>query len=354
MIRVLLLLLLSVFVQAQTLRAQIAQLLIVGIGSDRLEEHGPLMRQLRATGLGGVVLFRKDIHGPKQLQRLSLKLHHASRTPLWIAVDQEGGAVQRLDRRNGFVATPSAQAITHLSYQEAYRRYRTMTQMLHREGIDLDFAPVVDLAINPQNGVIVKAGRSYGRDPARVVRYAEAMLRALESEGILGCVKHFPGHGSSRGDSHKGFTDISMSWKRVELEPFARLIRRKEVAMVMVGHLYQRGLDPNMPASLSYPVVHDLLRKRLGFEGIVVSDDMQMGAIRRCYRSDEAIARALEAGVDMLLFANQTDRPVTPRALIDTIERLVAQGRIKRATIERAYRRIMSYKKERDATKESR
>jgi len=344
MAKLLLLTLMMLSLHAETLRTQIAQLLIVGIDPKEAGPESLFVKELRKEGLGGVILFRKNIQNPAQLKRLTGLLHKSTEIPLWIAIDQEGGAVQRLSTKNGFFDTPGASEIAKLPPQKAAEAYRKMAGMLKEEGIDIDFAPVLDLARNPKNGVIVKAGRSYAKEAETAVRYATILLDALEKEGVAGCVKHFPGHGSSAGDSHKGFTDVTRSWDPVELKPFAELIAKKRVKMLMSAHIYNRRLDPNYPATLSCKILTGLLREKWGYEGVIVSDDMQMGAISKNYGIEEAIMLALNAGVDMLLFANQIDRPIGPKALIDTIERLVEEGKIKRARIKEAYKRVMKLK----------
>ena len=325
---------------AATLREAIAGMLIFGMQGRSVDVDPALAETIRRYGLGGVILFGKNISGPRQLRGLTDGLRRLSAKPLLIAVDQEGGRVDRLAKLPGMHPVPSAKEIAQLPPETVSRIYNMMAADLARLGFNCNFAPVVDLAKNPANRVIVRNGRSYGADPERVVATAKRMIDADRRHGILSTLKHFPGHGSSRGDSHLGFTDVSGSWSAEELQPFAKLIEAGEADMIMSAHIYNRRLDPRYPATLSRRTLTGLLRKRLGFSGVIVTDDMQMGAIRQNYPLAESIALAIDAGADMLLFGNQLQRPVDPMRVIGIIEGLVRSGRISPQRIRRSNRRI--------------
>ena len=325
-------------------RAQIAKMLIFGLEGTTLSQNPKLAETIKRYGLGGVILFGKNFATPAQVRKLTGDLQALSDTTLLIGIDQEGGAVDRLAKLPGFPKTPSAAKMATLPAKSVKARYYQMALRMQRLGINLNFAPVVDLAINPQNPVIVRYGRAYGRDVEKVAQMARYFIDAHRRCGILCTLKHFPGHGSSSQDSHRGFTDVSGSWQRTELQVFEKLISGGYGDLVMSAHIYNARLDPENPATLSYRILHTILRQKLHFEGVVITDDMQMGAIGQNYTLDEAIAGAVNAGADMLLFGNQLARPLDPQEVIERILRLVWAGRIDPARILDANRRIDSLK----------
>jgi len=331
------------------LKAQIGRMLIVGFDGTQLDASDPFVTELRRYRPGGVILFDraypdrdhiKNIRSPGQLAALTAQLRAFSTAPLLISVDQEGGRVARLKPADGFPAVPSAAAVGKRD-DPAYATqvYDTLAATLADAGINTDFAPDVDLAVNPKNTVIVGLKRSYGKSPEKVVTYAGIMLDALRAQHVIGVLKHFPGHGSSLGDSHKGFVDVSETWSPEELEPYRRLIAEGKADMVMTAHVFNRRLDPDYPATLSYKVNTELLRGELRFKGVIVSDDLQMKAISEHYSLAETVRLAINGGVDMLLFANQLGRNMLGR-IVDTVYAEVEAGRISRGRIAEANRRI--------------
>ena len=171
-------------------------------------------------------------------------------------------------------------------------------------GINVNFAPVVDIDSNPDNPVIGRLGRSFSADPVVVSNMAACWIRAHDRHRVISCPKHFPGHGSSTADSHHGFVDISATWRETELQPYRTLFATETIDMVMAGHLFHRELDPLFPATLSRDTIAGLLREELGFNGVVVTDDLQMKAISDCYDFSEAVCRCFAAGIDMLVIGN--------------------------------------------------
>ena len=328
-----------VSLHAQTLEEQVARMLIVGI-PEAPAQKARFFETAAKYPLGGVILFGKDLQTQKQVSALNAKLQGLHETKLLIGIDQEGGYVDRLAKLPGIAKTPSAAKIAGLPALKAQHYYRQTARKLKDLGFTLNFAPVVDLALNPKNRVIVGYERSYGKSAAQIVKYATLCIDAMEKEGIIPVLKHFPGHGSSQGDSHEGFTDVSATWQEKELLPYVRLIAAGKARMIMSAHIYNSYLDPDYPATLSYKTITGLLRKQLHFEGVVVSDDMQMGAIRNNYTLKEAIVLAINAGVDMLLFGNQLQKAIMPDRLIAMITEAVKEGRISKSRIEEANRRI--------------
>ncbi|HSR74666.1 MAG TPA: glycoside hydrolase family 3 N-terminal domain-containing protein, partial [Sulfurovum sp.] len=188
-------------------------------------------------------------------------------------------------------------------------------------------------------------GRSFGKDPKMVAAYAGTFIDAMHTNGVLTSIKHFPGHGSSVGDTHKGFVDVTNLWKEVELEPY-RLLKEK-ADTVMVAHVFNKKIDETYPASLSYKTVTKLLRWRLGYHGVVITDDLQMGAISQKYGLKNTLKLAINAGDDILLIGNQLDpkKTVTSQKLVETIAALVKSGEVQEESIDRAYNRIQHLKK---------
>jgi len=296
------------------LKQMIGQMLIIGFDERIINENSPIVKYIQKYNIGGVILFDrfyqyrdkiKNISSPKQLQLLTSKLQEYSKNKLIISIDQEGGKVQRLKKSYGFPSTPSAKEISKKSLTQAKKFYTTLSEMLYQNGINCNFAPVVDLSINKNNYVIKGLERSYGETPQVVTNYATVFIDALESKNIISVLKHFPGHGSSKDDSHKGFVDVTDTWNKIELEPYKKLIQNSKAKMIMTAHVFNKHLDPNYPATLSYKVNTNLLRKKLGFEGVIVSDDLQMKAISEHYSLKDTVTLVINAGVDMLLFGNQ-------------------------------------------------
>lgn len=298
----------------ENLKKMIGRMLIVGFPNEAIDENSKITRQIKNYNLGGVILFdrfyddrnkTKNISSPKQLQLLTSKLKSLSNKPLLISVDQEGGKVARLKPAYGFEATPSAKVVSELDEYMTKHIYNSLAKTLRNNGINCNFAPVVDLALNADNRVIAGLNRSYGSDSKEVVKYAKIFMDSLRRENIISVLKHFPGHGSSLDDSHEGFVDISNTWSKIELEPYRELIASGDVSMIMSAHVFNSKLDTKYPATLSYNVNTKLLREELGFKGVLVSDDLQMGAISQHYTLPQIVTLAINSGVDMLLFGNQ-------------------------------------------------
>ena len=322
------------------LRDQIARMLLVGFRGTTPEEASATLADIRERSLGGVLLFDIDVPtgarvrnivSPGQLRELTDALRAAAGDRgLIIAVDQEGGHVARLGPDRGFPATISAADLgsrADLDYTRAAAVELAGT--LVDAGIDLNLAPVVDLNLNPANPIIGALGRSFGPDPELVVAQAEAFISGHRAVGVRTALKHFPGHGSAAADTHLGVVDVTGLWREVELEPFRRIIADGLCDSVLTAHVFNAQLDAARPATLSAPIVTGMLRDRLGWDGVVISDDLQMGAIRQQFGYDKAVALALEAGVDLLTIANQQvfEEGIVSRT-VDLVEELVRSGRI--------------------------
>ncbi|MBL7016127.1 MAG: glycoside hydrolase family 3 [Kiritimatiellales bacterium] len=337
---------------APSLKEKAGQLVMAGFRGESVDEKSPVVRDIRKFNLGGVILFDVDvalgepsrnIRSPEQLARLTCALQSAARVPLLIAIDQEGGRVDRLKPELGFPETSSLRELGEIDEVAfTYEKSLRLAGALNAAGINLNLAPVVDLAVNPDN-FIVKKERTFSSDADAVRRHAAQFVRAHHDAGILCTLKHFPGHGSSAADSHLGLADVTATWTPVELEPYRQLCADADV--VMTAHVFHRDLDPDWPATLSEKMINGLLRKEIGYQGVVMSDDLGMKAIADHYGFETAVERALNAGVDILLIANNTDyNPEAVQLAVQTIVRLVESGRVSEARVDEAYQRIQRLK----------
>lgn len=335
-----------------TLEQQIAGLIVVGFRGSRLEQTPWLRDALAETGLGGVILFDRDqltgghrnVLTPAQVATLVGDIRDAAgRRPLIVSVDQEGGLVTRLSPAFGFPPLASEADIGRGSAANARTWARTMAKTLESAGVNLNFAPVVDLDVNPKSPAIGALDRSFSADPKVVVRMATLEIEALRASGVRSTLKHFPGIGSSTTNTDFGVADVTKTWRRTELEPFRQLIAAGTADLIMAGHVVNGQLDEKHPASLSRATVTQLLRGELGWSGVVVTDDLQAAAITKAFGRDEAILLALEAGNDLLLFANQQvyDKTVVDR-VVRVVAGAVASGRIAESRIAEAFARVQA------------
>jgi beta-N-acetylhexosaminidase len=337
-----------------TLRERIGQMLVVGFRGLTPDDAEPV-RSLIADGtLGGVILFSVDqltggprnVESPDQLRGLVAALSGAATAaPLLVAIDQEGGQVARLGPSHGFPPTRSAADLGRGDPSGTAAAAAEIAATLTDVGVTLNLAPVVDLAVNPDNPSIAAVGRSFSANPAVVTAHARAFIESLHAAGVTSAIKHFPGLGSAGADTHLGVVDVTDAWTEVELEPFQALIRDGLPDAVLTAHIFNARLDPDHPASLSAATVDGMLRGDLGFDRAVISDDLQMGAILEAYGFDEAVALAIEAGIDLLLIANQlVYEPDVATRVVDLVEQLVSDGRISEERIDASYRRILALK----------
>jgi beta-N-acetylhexosaminidase len=343
-----------------SLAAKVGQMLLVGFRGTDADSSAAILADIRDRSLGGVVLFSSDqptgsplrnIVSPAQLVSLTAALQDAASAsetglPLLVAVDEEGGQVARLDLAHGFPPTESAAALgarNDATYTRAAGQAIATT--LRAAGINLNLAPVVDLDINPNNPIIGALDRSFGADPALVSRQARAFINGHHAAGVLTTLKHFPGHGSSTADSHLGVVDVTGTWSSVELDPYRRLIPAGVVDTILTAHVFNAKLDPDNPATLSSATIDGLLRAQLGWDGLVISDDMQMGAIRQAYGYRDAIRLAILAGVDVLTIANQQvfEADIVQRT-IGLVLDMVDRGEVSANRIDRSWQRIQALK----------
>jgi len=337
------------------LKEKIGQLFLIGFEGATLSKNHPVAIDITKRNLGGVILFDRllaknlttnNIVSLPQVTELTSTLQDLAQGNLLIAVDQEGGMVARLKEQHGFPATPSAEILgKEIAMKETARYSHLVANTLSSLGINFNLAPVVDLNINKKNPVIGGCGRSFAEDPQTVFENARLWVEAHHKAGLLSCLKHFPGHGSSVHDSHLGFVDISTTWDKTELHPFREFIAAGYQEAVMIGHLFNRNLDELHPAPLSYPIIHGILREQLGHSGVIVSDDMQMKAITDHYGLAEACCRAISAGVDLLIIGNNLCHdPQILEKVQNEIIKALKDGRLTEKRIEEAWSRIQHFK----------
>lgn len=297
---------------AQSLDQMAGQMIIVGFKGDDAGDASvkAVAAEIAAGTLGGVMYLKPNVKSLSAVKAMNAAFRAASPDlPPFLTLDQEGGAVERLTGDVGFKELPNAETIAKDdSPAEAEKIYAGMAQGIKDEGFTVNFGPVADLNINPNNQIIAKYGRSFGKSGKTVTAYDQAFVEAHHDAGLLTALKHFPGHGSSTADSHAGFVDISRTWSPIELDPYKALFASGYDDFVMVGHLYHKnytGTDgAKLPASLSPDWIGGVLRGQLKFAGVVISDDLEMGAIRKQFDLHDTVVRAVNAGVDVLLFSN--------------------------------------------------
>lgn len=350
-----------------SLRDKIGQMLLVGFEGKKVNEQSSIVKIIEEDNIGGVILFDynyhtktfdKNIESPEQVKQLNSSLqyfthqanlkHHRPQLPLLISVDYEGGQVNRLGEQYGFPPVLSAAEIGQKPIEEARLTAESMAQTLKTTGFNLNFAPELDVNVNPDNPIIGKKERSFSSDPKQVTRYASIYTDRFLNQKIQCAYKHFPGHGSSTKDSHLGFVDVTDTWQAYELEPFQQLLSSSNsCGIVMTAHLVNRQLDSSgLPATLSHKVLTNLLRNQLHFKGIIITDDMQMKAISDNYGLEQALVLAINAGADMLIFGNNLpSAPQDPTQVIDLIEAKVNSGEISKERINEAYQHIVTLKK---------
>jgi beta-N-acetylhexosaminidase len=341
------------FGQAQvtdSLDIKIGQMILVGMAGSQVADN-QVLADIRSGKTGGIILFEKNIN-PKNsflnLKKLTWELQKAAQIPLFIAIDQEGGQVNRLKEKYGFPRTVTAAHLGNSAPEDSTRFYAQITATtLAGLGINVNFAPVVDLATNPNNPIIARYGRAYSADAASTTAHAREVIRAQSRHGVVSVLKHFPGHGSSLADTHLGIADVTNYWQEAEVLPYRQLIQSGDVQAIMSAHIVNKNLDKDgHPGTLSKAILTDWLRGEMGFQGVIFSDDMQMHAITKYYGLEKSIQMAIEAGVDVMIFSNniQGSKDRTVHTVHGIIRSLVEKGKISPERIDESFQRIMHLK----------
>ncbi len=334
---------------------RIGQMIMTGFAGLYLTGSMAVREDVRTRHAGSVVLFEFDVvnnrplynvESPEQVRSLTSALQAEAAIPLLVTIDQEGGKVNRLKESRGFAKSLSAAELGAKNDPGLTRQLALGTaETLASIGINMNLAPDVDLCLNPENPIIAGKERSYSARPEVVIAHATEVIRAHHEKGILCTIKHFPGHGSSAHDSHLGFVDVTSLWSEVEIEPYRALIDAGLCDAVMTAHIFNGRIDPDYPATLSRKTITGILRDRLGFNGVVISDDMQMGAIAKEYGLETAIQKAIEAGIDIIAFGNNLvrDAQIVSKA-IAIIKGLLLAHTVTEERIDESFQRIMKLK----------
>ena len=323
---------------SDNLARRCARLFMVGFPGTSLDDG---VKALIDDGIFGAILFKRNVGTPAELGQLTRVLKAHAGRPFALAVDQEGGRVARL-RGAPFTALPPMRELA-ASKDEALleRAGRLLAREVRAVGFDWDFAPVLDVDTNPKNPVI--GDRSFSRDAAEVARFGVALARGMEAEGVASCAKHFPGHGDTAKDSHVDLPTLPHDLQRlreVEMVPFKAYAQAK-LSSVMTAHVIFEALDKGVPATMSAKVLQ-LLRTELGFDGVLVSDDVEMKAIAEHYKIEEAVVQGTIAGVDLFLVCHKAD---VQRRAIAALVKAVQDGRVSEARIDEAHARLERFEK---------
>ena len=322
-----------------TLREKVGQLLMVGFdGTELSSEFTAWLKDYRP---GGIILFSRNLVDPLQIAQLTTSLQElTSGEPLLIAIDQEGGRVSRLPK-DFTIFPPAARVAGCHSPELTYQTAAITARELRAVGINMNMAPILDINTNPSNPII--GDRAYGQDPDQVCKMGTAIISGLHDEGVVACGKHFPGHGETTTDSHKELPVVNLSKERLEhteLKPFGYAIAHGLQAM-MSAHVHFPALDATTPATLSHAVMTDLLRGRLGFTGLSLSDDLEMNAIVDHSSVGDAAVRCLQAGIDILLICHRQDRQAEA---CEAVERALTSGDLSMQQIEASLKRLSEIK----------
>lgn len=339
-----------------SLKQQIGQMLIAGFKGLKIKQGNPIVRDIQKLNIGGVILYDEEvsdpnedwrnIQTPNQTKELINSLQDFGKNNLLISVDQEGGHVNRLKKEYGFPPCPSWHEIGLFNdVNKTRENSEVVAKTLNKAGFNLNLAPIVDVNTNGES-YISKMDRCFNSNPNTIAEHSRIFIETHQEQGVLCSLKHFPGLGNAAADTHVGFTDITSTWSEIELEPYKLLFESSDVDIVMIAHCFHSGIDPDWPASMSYKIVTELLRNKLGYNGVVICDDPMMGAITKHYTFETAMEKIINAGVDILCFGNnlEYEPDIIPRA-INTIKILIKSGKIDAYRIKESFNRIRLLKR---------
>ncbi|MCL1941413.1 MAG: hypothetical protein FWG09_05675 [Synergistaceae bacterium] len=354
-----------------TVEEMAAQMLMVGFRGTNENDVSAMIGHIKAGYAGNVIIFDRDftrtttttaagsgqfrnIVSPEQLIALTKLLKDAAQTatkiPIWIAIDQEGGKVQRLRPEKGFAENyPSARALGRGDVEATRDVAERMGRELKKMGVDVNFAPVADVDVKSDSPAIGRFERSFSADPEAAARHVIAFSDGLSKAGVVPCLKHFPGHGSAEDDTHMGTADVTPTWTEAELTPYRMAFEGGFQGLVMTCHVFNGKLDALYPASLSSKITTGLLRGALGWNGIVITDDLHMGALTQHYTIEEIIFRAVDAGADILIFSSNAKNmdfdPDFPKKAHEILVSLVNEGAISKERLYESWDRIVTFKR---------
>jgi beta-N-acetylhexosaminidase len=341
-----------------SLDIKIGQMILIGFPKQEVDQD--VLREVGEGKVGSIIYFEKNVP-PKNsfvlLKKMNWTYQKVAPIPLLICIDQEGGRVNRLKDKYGFPKSITAEAMGKDPNLDSVKFYSEATaSTLSGLGFNVNFAPVVDLGTNKNNPIIAKVGRAFSANEDSVTLMAKEVIKAHHKYGVLTALKHFPGHGSSKDDTHNGIADVTQTWEERELKPYRELIDSGYVDGIMSSHIVNKNLDPDgLPGTLSDDVLTGILRNRLHFNGVVFSDDMQMQAITKYYGLEEAIRLAINAGIDIMCFSNNISGSDerTVNKVHSVIRGYVEKGLITKERIDESYRRVMTMKKKLSAAQDN-
>ena len=331
--------------------ALIGRMIIVGLkGHDKKSAYN-FFKKNHKYPVGGIILYDEDIttlppslhnvRSPEQLKDFTACLQNLSSDQLIIGIDQEGGKVNRLKKDYGFKESISMAKLGKLNdHKRTEIESNKIVKTLKECGINLNFSPVLDLLLSKEN-VITQKDRAISSNPNIISDHARIIMNCHFKNNVIAVGKHFPGQGSSSGDTHEGWVDVTNSWSKKELIPYERLIDSEDIFAVMTSHLFNKNLDDKYPATISKKIINDLLRKELNFDGVVISDDPQMKALSKKYSLKKLIELMINAGVDILCFGNNMvyDENIVKKIHISVLE-LINENRVQISMLEKANERI--------------
>lgn len=334
---------------SDSLDIKIGQMLLIGFPGPSVDKK--VLEEVRAGKVGSIIIFEKNIPPTNSfvaLKKIIWTYQQAAPIPLFVSIDQEGGRVNRLKDKYGFPKSITAAAMGKAPSLDSVRFYADATaSTLAGLGINMNFGPVVDLASNPNNPIIAKYGRAFSANEDSVSLLAKEFIKQHHRYNVLTSLKHFPGHGSSKDDTHLGIADVTNTWEARELTPYKTLIDSGYADAIMTSHIVNKKLDKRgRPGTLSANVLDSILRKQLNFNGVIFTDDMQMHAITKHYGLEEAIKLAILGGVDIMTFSNniQGSDQRTVDKVHSVVKDFVKRGIITEERIDQSFRRIMKLK----------
>lgn len=327
------------------MKREIGQQIIMGLKGTSLQRDEADF--IVKNNIGGVVFFKRNVESPAQIRDLvieiqSLRSKTADKVPLFVSIDMEGGRVHRL--KPPFTQWPALAHVGKIdSTSVAFRFAQAMGDELKAVGINLDYAPCLDIFTNPQNTVI--GDRALATNAEAVARLGSALVRGYIKSGVIPCAKHYPGHGNTLLDSHEALPVENKSLEELEeteLEPFKKAFRAR-IELVMAAHIKYPKVDPDWPASLSEIFLKKILREKLRYRNLIISDDLDMKALTLNYSKADIAVRAIQAGCNILLYCNEPDSPVIA---VEALEKAVADKRIDAQTISENHRLVLQLKKD--------
>lgn len=326
-----------------TLKQKLFQMFIMGFSGLKIGFDNENIKKAIEMGLGGVIFFAKNIYSDDQVKDLTAKFNMYANIPLFISIDQEGGLVERTIFKKEKIDYLSPMALaTTKNLDDIKLHTEIMAKELNYLGFNMNFAPVLDVNTNRKNPII--GVRAFSSNTDEVVKYSQIVYKTLSSYNILPVGKHFPGHGEAWIDSHLDMPEIDISFEKLEkihIAPFKKAIDNN-VAALMVAHVYYQAFDDNkIPASLSENVINNYLKSKLNYEGLVISDDMDMGGITQHFNRLESCIKGINAGLDMFILRDSMDENLN---LIDELENAVNLGLIQESRINNAVEKILKYK----------